>query len=93
MQNYIYRLSNTKAKYAFVLESTNVECEPQTVRFGLSKKEDFDEVLLKMKALVMGGLRQKIAKAMGLARESRDYVDSLIEMKEGMTPITKGSIQ
>lgn len=41
----------------------------------------------------MGGLRQKIAKAMGLARESRDYVDSLIEMKEGMTPITKGSIQ
>ena len=66
-------MSKTKSKFAFALESTKADCEPMTMRLGMTKIADFEGLLLKMKEMVMTGLKKKISRMMGLGRESMEY--------------------
>ncbi len=43
------------------------------MRLGMTKIADFEGLLLKMKGMVMTGLKKKISRMMGLGRESMEY--------------------
>ncbi len=76
LEYYILRISKGKNKEAFVLESTRADCEPTTIRISHSSNEDYWKLILKVKKLVMGGLRGKIEKMYGIDRDSKEMDDN-----------------